>query len=76
MARTRIYLVQDYAGGMLIRYAGKYRHVAQQRIQDSKLGGWSSRDFVIVTARSNDEAFTKAEPLLLAKKEPRMHTSR
>jgi hypothetical protein len=69
MARTRTYLVQNYAGGMLIRYAGQFRHVAQQRMQDSKRAGWTNRDFVIVNATSNAEAFEKAEPLLLAKLE-------
>lgn len=60
----RWYLVQDYAGGMMIRYAGKYRHKADQRRRD-----WYSKSVcVIVKARNRAEAWDVAEPLLLKKR--------
>jgi hypothetical protein len=65
---TRYYLIQDYAGGMRQRYAGKNRGEAARRIKFSTGCGWPAAGFVIVQARSLAEAFDKAEPILLARK--------
>lgn len=57
----KFYVVQDYCGGMMIRYdGGKKRHVALERQRRYPRS-------VLVEASSRDEAWERAEPKLLAR---------
>jgi uncharacterized protein YoaH (UPF0181 family) len=63
-----VFLIQDYCGGTIQRYRGKYQQKAVQRIRDYGRAGWSPNQFVIVEAQTLSEAHKKAQAVLSDRK--------